>query len=181
MSVNQEHDNTKGVIINFTGDGRGKSSAAFGLAVRHAGYGKKAAVIQFIKSRIDCGEFNFIKNLNSPLLSIICCGCGFTFENSESANRRAAQTGWQSAGEILQNGDVTLLILDELNHILNLQLLPVEEVLTQLQNRRPDLNVVITGRNAPNELLNICDSISLIQDVKHYYHSGVAAIAGVDY
>ncbi|MEG1979982.1 MAG: cob(I)yrinic acid a,c-diamide adenosyltransferase [Victivallaceae bacterium] len=179
--MNQERHEKTSVIINFTGDGRGKSSAAFGIAMRHAGYGKKAAIIQFIKQQTDCGEFKFIKKCNSPFLGISCCGCGFTFEHSDDENRSAAQAGWQLAQEALQSGDITMLVLDEFNHILNLQLLPPAEILSALQNRRPDLNVIITGRNAPEALLEICDCVSVVEDVKHYYSSGAAAIAGVDY
>jgi cob(I)alamin adenosyltransferase len=171
----------KGLLIVFTGTGKGKTTAALGMALRAAGHGMRVLILQFIKGGWRYGELDALERF--PEIEIRTLGTGFTWkkENLEE-DRVLAQQGWEIAAGVLAQGDVDLLILDELNIVMAYGLLPLEPVLRVLQERAPELHVVVTGRNAPPELLDLADLVTEMRQVKHPYHDqGIVAQKGVEF
>ncbi len=168
-----------GVLIVNTGNGKGKSSAAFGMLARALGHGMRAAVIQFGKARTATGEELFFRKIMNDDYHVM--GAGFTWETQDKEQDiRAAQAAWQTACEYLNNEEYDLVILDELNIILKHQYLDLNDVLTRLQQRPTMQHVVVTGRAAKAELIDIADTVSDIQNIKHAYKAGVCAQQGVE-
>ncbi|MDD3155529.1 MAG: cob(I)yrinic acid a,c-diamide adenosyltransferase [Victivallaceae bacterium] len=170
------------ILLNYTGNGKGKTSAAFGLALRALGRGWPIAVIQFCKTDMETGEFRFFHS-HFPEIEFLHAGCGFTWDSNFTLedHRRAAQAGWRRAEALLQDPHLRLLVLDELNMALAFGHLELVPVLHALKTRAPQLNVVATGRDAPAELLEISDLVSNIEEVKHPFQKGVAAMEGIDF
>ncbi|HTX01111.1 MAG TPA: cob(I)yrinic acid a,c-diamide adenosyltransferase [Acidimicrobiales bacterium] len=168
------------VVLVNTGDGKGKSSAAFGVMARGWARGWRVGVVQFMKSGTwQTGERKLAAHLGIDWWTL---GDGFTWESSdldESAakNRHA----WQVARQKLSSGDYDLLILDELTYVVNYGWLPVEEVTGGIAGRSPSTNVVVTGRDAPPELVELADTVTEMRVVKHAYSTGVAAMKGIEY
>ena len=165
-----------GLIYNFTGNGKGKTSAALGVALRALGWGWNIAFLQFVKGDRETGEKRFFERY---FPEIEFTQLGFTRTCYDHVG--AAQAGWERAAELLHSFSGELLILDELNIALAQELISVDSVISALQTKRADLNVVITGRGAPPELLAICDLVSELGEIKHPYKSGVPARKGLDY
>ncbi len=172
----------RGLLLNITGDGKGKSTAAFGTLFRALGYGWQAAVVQFIKDGRPTGEAAMAARLPEQL-RWHRCGGGFSFRPGAdaAADRQLAFDGWRLAQSYLAGGDVDLLILDELNIALQLNWLDLAAVVDALQRRPAWLHVIVTGRNAPAALLDISDLVSEIKDVRHPYAKGIAAQSGIDF
>ena len=171
----------KGLLIVFTGTGKGKTTAALGMALRAAGHGMRVLILQFIKGGWRYGELDALERF--PEIEIRTLGTGFTWkkENLEE-DRVLAQQGWEITAGVLERGEVDLLILDELNIVMAYGLLPLEPVLRALRERTPELHVVVTGRNAPPELLDAADLVTEMRQVKHPYHDqGIAAQKGVEF
>ncbi len=168
----------KGLLYNFTGNGKGKTSAALGIALRALGWNWKIAVLQFLKSDMETGEQRFFRKY-FPDVIFEDLGLGLT--NIPGDHSGYASRGWEKAREMLQHFDGELLILDELNVALALGYLDPQEVVQALRNRQENLNVVITGRNSPPELLAISDLISDISEIKHPFQRGVMACEGLDF
>jgi len=168
----------RGLTIVHTGNGKGKSTAAFGMVTRMLGHGKRCVVVQFIKS----GDTATERNLRCPLLQWHRCGEGFTWDTQNRAGDiDAVRTGWEIAVQAMQNPEVSLVLLDELNIALAFDYLPVAEAIAALRARRPHQHVVITGRDAPAELIEYADLVTEMREVKHPYKSGVQAQAGIEY
>lgn len=167
-----------GLIYNFTGDGKGKSSAAFGVIIRALGWHWKVAVLQFIKSKRETGERNFFAEY-FPDIIFESCGLGLTSRAGDHAG--FAHAGWERAAQLLQNFDGELLVLDELNIALAHGFLDSKVVREALKNRKSSLNVIITGRNSPPEILDVSDLVSEINVIKHPYQNGIMAQKGLDY
>ena len=165
-------------IYVFTGDGKGKTSAALGTVVRALGWNWRVAVLQFMKSDRDTGERLFFKRF-FPQLLFEDLGLGRSCKPGE--HKAAAQAGWFRAAELLQKFDGELLVLDELNVTLGKGYLELPDVLQVLRERRAGLNVVVTGRYAPPEVLELADLVSSIEEVKHPFQSGIPAQKGLDY
>jgi len=166
------------LVIVHTGNGKGKSTAAFGMLVRSLGHGRRCAVIQFIKS----GDNSTERLLRSPLLSWHWAGDGFTWDTQNRASDTArCREGWAVACDLLRDPEVKFLLLDELNIALAYQYLPVAEVITALQSRAAGKHVVITGRGAPPELIAAADLVTEMTDVKHPFAAGVRAQAGIEF
>lgn len=171
---------SKGLILIHTGIGKGKSTAAFGLLARALGHGMKAAVVQFVKSRSDSGEEAFFRN--APNLSWHVMGDGFTWETQNPKQDLAtARKAWELVCGYLRDETVNLVILDEFTYALKYGWLTIEEVATALKNRPPMQHVVITGRAAPPALIELADTVSEANLVKHAFQAGVQAMPGIEW
>jgi cob(I)alamin adenosyltransferase len=171
----------KGLLIVHTGTGKGKSTAAWGLALRCLGHGLKLGVVQFVKGRRDTGERFFLARF-PELVEVKVMGEGFTWETQDrERDIAAARAAWDAAKAMLQDPALHLVILDELNIVLRKDYLPLAEVIEGLQARRPDLHVVVTGRNARPELIEAADLVTEMTLIKHPFRAGVKAQQGVEY
>jgi cob(I)alamin adenosyltransferase len=170
----------KGLIIVNTGAGKGKTTAALGLAFRALGQGLKVGIVQFIKGAIPTGEAALAKQLN--LLEMHTLGDGFTW-NTQDRERdiASARKAWDKAVALLRDESVGLVILDELNIVLKYDYLPLTEVLAELKAKRPMLHVVITGRNAKDELIELADLVTEMKLIKHPYRQGIKPQRGIEY
>ncbi len=168
----------RGLTIVHTGNGKGKSTAAFGMVTRMLGHGKRCVVVQFIKS----GDAATERNLRCPQLAWHRCGEGFTWDTQNRAGDiDAVRTGWAIALQAMQDPGVSLVLLDELNIALAFDYLPVDEVIAALRERQPHQHVIFTGRDAPAELIDHADLVTEMREVKHPYRAGVQAQAGIEY
>ncbi|GGG31442.1 cob(I)yrinic acid a,c-diamide adenosyltransferase [Chelatococcus composti] len=171
----------KGLLIVNTGPGKGKSTAAFGLMLRALGHGWKVGVVQFIKGTWDTGERRAVERF-ADLVEWHVMGEGFTWETQDKARDiAAASRAWDKARELMARDDIRLVILDELNIALRYNYLPLEEVVATLAARRPDLHVVVTGRNAKPEMIAAADLVTEAALVKHHFNAGVKAQEGIEY
>ena len=171
----------KGLLIVHTGTGKGKSTAAFGLVMRAIGHGFRVGVVQFVKGRWQTGERAVLDRF-PDLVTIRTMGEGFTWETQDRARDiRAARAAWDEAKQMLADPAYKLIVLDELNIVLRYDYLPIDEVAAALAARPPDLHVVVTGRNAKPELIEIADLVTEMTLVKHPFRSGVKAQAGIEY
>ena len=171
----------KGLLIVHTGSGKGKSTAGFGLLMRALGHGWPVGVVQFIKGTWETGERAAIARF-ADLVSWHVMGEGFTWETQDKARDiAAARAGWGKVRELMDDPRIRLLLLDELNIALRYDYLPLDEVVATLRARRPDLHVVVTGRNARPELIEAADLVTEMKLVKHHYEAGVKAQAGIEF
>jgi cob(I)alamin adenosyltransferase len=170
-----------GLLVVFTGNGKGKTTAALGMALRAAGHGMRTLILQFIKGGRRYGELDALARL--PEVHLKQLGTGFTWNKENlDEDRELARLGWQEAASAIQQGEYQMIILDELNIVLDYGLLPLGPVLDALRNRPPSLHVVVTGRNAPQELLDLADLATEMRPIKHPYHDqGIHAQQGVEY
>jgi cob(I)alamin adenosyltransferase len=169
----------KGLLLVLTGNGKGKSSSAFGMVARSLGYGYSVGVAQFLKSRRDTGEEAFLGA--QTLVDWQVLGDGFTWDTQDkAADRASAERGWAVAQAMLRNPSLHLVVLDELTYLLNYAYLDAQQVCADLQARPAHQHVVITGRAAPECLLELADTISEIADVKHAFRAGIRAQNGID-
>lgn len=170
----------RGVLILLKGNGKGKSSSAFGTMARSMGHGKRCAVIQFIKGRSETGEFKLFKD--HPLVDWHIMGSGFTWETQDKQQDiAAAQKAWALAEELLQDDSYDMLVFDEMSYMFKYGYLDIEPVVTALQARPKMQNVMITGRTMATPLQDIADTISVIQDERHAFRLGVKAQQGIEF
>ena len=170
----------RGVTILLRGNGKGKSSSAFGTMMRTLGHGKKAAVVQFVKGRIETGEYKFFKEY--PGLDWHGMGHGFTWETKDKANDiAAAEQAWGITQGLLQDPSIDMLVLDEMAYVFKYNYLPLEPVLEALANRPHHQTVIITGRVMPEALVEYADTISTVKDDGHAFRIGVKAQAGIEF
>lgn len=170
---------TRGLLLVLTGNGKGKSSSAFGMAARALGHGMRVAVFQFIKGSGGAGEQAYF--LRDPRVRWEECGEGFTWETQDrTRDIAAAHAGWDKARQALADPAVGLIVLDEMTYLFKYGYLDLAEVLPVLQTRPAMQHVVVTGRGAPQALIDAADTVSEIADVKHAFRAGVAAQAGID-
>nr|WP_298794266.1 cob(I)yrinic acid a,c-diamide adenosyltransferase [uncultured Acetobacter sp.] len=171
----------KGLLMVHTGPGKGKSTAAFGLALRTVGYGRRVVVVQFIKGAWDTGERRALEHFNG-LVEFHSLGEGFTWETQDRARDIAAcQQAWAVAKDALSRPDVALVVLDELNIALRYDYLSLPEVLAAFAARPPGQHVVVTGRNAKPDLIDAADLVTEMALVKHHFRDGVRAQQGVEF
>lgn len=171
----------KGLVIVHTGTGKGKSTAAWGLAMRCLGHGLKLGVVQFVKGRSVPGERKFLERF-PELVTIKVMGEGFTWETQDRARDiAAAEAAFAEVKQMLQDPDLHLLILDELNIVLRYDTLQVADVLAALAAKRPSLHVVITGRNAKPELIEAADLVTEMKLIKHPFRQGIKGQLGVEF
>ena len=170
----------RGLLVVYTGAGKGKTTAALGIAFRALGRSLPVAVVQFVKGKWKTGERLFAERL--PELTFLVMGRGFTWNSDDlSRDREAAQQAWKRAAELIAAGDHAVVVLDELTYVLNYGFVPVDEVLTTLERRPSHVHVVITGRNAPEALLAQADLVTDMQNIKHPFTTGRRAQIGIDY
>ncbi|MBN9018566.1 MAG: cob(I)yrinic acid a,c-diamide adenosyltransferase [Rhizobiales bacterium] len=172
----------KGLLIVHTGKGKGKSTAAFGIIFRSLGYGFPVAVVQFVKGSWETGERLALERFGD-LVTINRLGEGFTWETQDRArDMAAARQAWETAKSLIRQGDHHVVLLDELNIVLRYDYLPLDEVITFLREEKPhDLHVIITGRNAPDQLIEIADLVTEMEMIKHPFRSGVKAQKGIEF
>lgn len=171
----------RGVAILLTGNGKGKSSSAFGMVMRALGYGYKVAVVQFIKGEQLSGEEIYLRE-HCPQVTFHQMGTGFTWDTQDrSADMAAAEKTWALAKPLLQDDSYHLVVLDELTYMLAYDYLEEDDVISTLANRPAGQSVVVTGRGGGKRLQETMDTVSEVKDVKHAFTQGVAARRGVDY
>jgi cob(I)alamin adenosyltransferase len=169
----------RGVIVVATGNGKGKSTSGFGMAARALGHGMQVGIVQFIKGSFSTGEEAFFRRFAEVRYHVM--GEGYTWE-TQDRNRdiEKARAAWDKAAAMLQDAEVNLVFLDELNIVLKLGYLSVSEVIETLQRRPPLQHVVITGRGAPPELIEVADTVTEMRPIKHAFDAGVRAQKGVE-
>ena len=176
-------ENTTGLLMVNTGDGKGKTTCALGLIIRAAGQGLNCCLIQFMKSRNDrYGEHNSLEKLG---VEVHTMGDGFTWdtENPEQDIKTSEET-WKLCVEKMRSGEYDLLVFDELVYVLDYKFLDVEQVLSEIKSIREDqpaLHVVLTGRNAPDQLIEEADLVTEMKEVKHPFHAGIYAQQGIEF
>ena len=169
----------KGVLIVFTGNGKGKSTAAFGTATRAVGHGKTVGVAQFIKGQWDNGEYNTLHPLG---VEFHIMGTGFTWETqNREADIAAAQAVWTESKRMLADAHYDLVVLDELTYMLAYHYLDTDEVIAAIRERPAQQSVIVTGRGCHAQLLELADTVSELRPVKHAFDSGIQAQAGIDW
>ncbi|GGB54658.1 cob(I)alamin adenolsyltransferase/cobinamide ATP-dependent adenolsyltransferase [Roseibium aquae] len=172
----------KGLVIVNTGKGKGKSTAGFGIIFRSLGHGHRVGVVQFVKGRIDTGERLALQRFHD-LVTIKRMGEGFTWETQDrQRDIAAARQAWEAAKEMITSGDYRMVLCDELNIVLRYDYLDIAEVVDFLKNDKPeDVHVVITGRNAKDELIEVADLVTDMTQVKHPFRSGVKPQEGIEF
>jgi cob(I)alamin adenosyltransferase len=174
-------DEERGLIILLTGDGKGKSSSAFGMVMRSLGYGYKVGVIQFIKGAQLSGEEIFIRDKH-PEVYFYQMGTGFTWDTQDrDGDIAAAEATWAHAEKLLQDDSYHLVVLDEMTYMLAYKYLDEERILKALQQRPREQTVVVTGRGGGKAIREIADTVAEINDQKHAYRAGIKARKGVDF
>jgi cob(I)alamin adenosyltransferase len=171
----------KGLLIVHTGKGKGKSTAAFGMALRCVGHGMRVGVVQFVKGAWNTGERTVLEHF-PDLVTIRAMGEGFTWETQDRERDIAhARAGWEEAKMMLADPSYRMVLLDELNIVLRYDYLPLDEVLRVLKDRPEGKHVVVTGRNAREEMIEAADLVTEMEQVKHPFRSGVKAQAGIEF
>lgn len=170
----------RGLILLNTGDGKGKTTAAIGIAFRALGHGLRVGMLQFIKGKWKTGERKLGEQ--TPGLTWLTMGRGFTWESENlDRDREAARDAWRTAREWLAGGAFDIVIFDEITYVVNYGFVPVGEVVVALQNRRTGLHVILTGRAAPPEIITVADVVTEMHPLKHPYAEGVRAQKGVEF
>lgn len=172
----------KGLVIVFTGDGKGKTTAAIGTALRALGRGMNVSIIQFIKGRSDTGESIFAKRLK-PGMEFITAGIGFVSRSDKNINehKEVAKNAFDMARQRINSGFWDLVILDEINNAVRLGLLDIGDVLDLIRKKPEKLHLILTGRDAHPSLVEAADMVTEMRSVKHPYERGQKAEAGIDY
>ncbi|ELY4373739.1 cob(I)yrinic acid a,c-diamide adenosyltransferase [Cronobacter sakazakii] len=169
----------RGIVIVFTGNGKGKTTAAFGTVARAVGHGKKAAVIQFIKGEWPNGERNLLEP-HGVKFQVMATGFTWDTQNRES-DTAACQAVWQHGKRMLADASLDLVVLDELTYMVAYDYLALEEVLTALRERPAHQTVIITGRGCHRDILEYADTVSELRPMKHAFDAGIKAQIGIDY
>ncbi len=171
----------KGLVIVITGDGKGKTTSAFGQALRATGQGYKVCIIQFMKGRA-YGEVLAVRKY-LPTITLYQFGLDSFVMRDDPAtvDMELAQQGFEKAKEIIASGEYDMVILDEINVVMDFGLVPDYEILEMVKNKPPELDLVMTGRYAPESLKALADTVSEVKEVKHHYAAGVKNRAGIEY
>ena len=171
----------RGLLIVHTGKGKGKSTAAMGMAMRCVGHGMRVAIVQFVKGVWETGERDVLAKFPDQV-TIRAMGEGFSWETQDrQRDLAAARQAWDAAKELMADPSYKMVILDELNIVLRYDNLPLDEVVETLRNRPRDLHVVVTGRNAKEALIEAADLVTEMEMIKHPFRSGVKAQIGVEF
>ncbi|MBF0312311.1 MAG: cob(I)yrinic acid a,c-diamide adenosyltransferase [Oligoflexia bacterium] len=168
-----------GITIVYTGDGKGKTTAALGLCFRALGYGMKCAIVQFIKSNTSTGEYKFAEN--TPLVEIHTMGDGFVYDPNDADAKAAAVAAWNKAKALITDPKYDVIILDEITYAFKLNFLSVNELISVLSRRPASMSVVITGRNCPQEIMDVVDLVTEMKMQKHPFNVGKKAVRGIDF
>ena len=172
---------TGGLLVVHTGKGKGKSTAAFGMICRGIGHGMRVGVVQFVKGKWETGEKKVLEAF-SDQVTIHTMGEGFTWD-TQDLNRdiTAAQAAWEQAKLMMNDPSYSMVLMDELNIVLRYDYLELEEVLRTLSNKRKELHVIVTGRNAKEQLIEAADLVTEMTMIKHPFRSGFKAQAGIEF
>lgn len=176
---------SRGIVLVNTGDGKGKSTAAFGLAIRAAGHGQRVGVVQFIKGTWNTGEQRALQRF--PEIEHVVSGDGFTWNTQDREKDIASvRRGWEIALSMIEDSrgpdpKFSVIVLDELNVAIGMNYLPVEEVVEALTNKPDELTICVTGRGAKQELIEVADTVSEMRPIKHAYEAGIKARRGVEF
>jgi cob(I)alamin adenosyltransferase len=171
----------RGLLIVHTGKGKGKSTAAFGMVFRAIGHNYRVGIVQFVKGAWGTGERDVLENY-PELVTINAMGEGFTWDTQDrQRDLAAARAAWEQAKAMIADPQYKMVLLDELNIVLRYDYLPLDEVLEVLRNKPRDLHVIVTGRNAKDELIEIADLVTEMTEIKHPFRSGVKAQPGIEF
>lgn len=173
-------DDNRGLLLVYTGNGKGKTTAAWGTVTRALGYGYGVGVVQFIKGTWECGERNCLERDENLKVAIMATGFTWETQNRES-DRAACQKVWQEAEQMLADPERYLVVLDEITYMLKFGYLDIEAVVTALENRPAEQTVIVTGRNAHRDLIAMADTVTEMQETRHAFNSGLLARRGIDY
>jgi len=174
-------DTERGVAILITGNGKGKTSSAFGMVMRALGYGMKVGVVQFIKGEQLSGEEIYLRD-HCPQVEFHQMGTGFTWDTQDrSGDIAAAKSTWVLARAMLQDASIDLVVLDELTYMIAFDYLPEDDIIEAIRSRPREQSVVVTGRGGGTALQEVMDTISEVKEVRHAYNNGIKARRGVDY
>jgi len=176
-------ENTKGLLMVNTGDGKGKTTASIGLLVRAAGRGLKCCMIQFMKSKTDrYGEHESLEKLG---IEVHTMGAGFTWDTKDRAvDIETSRETWELCRSKMETGDYDLLVFDEIVYVLDYKFLDLDEVLSEIKKVReaqPHLHIVMSGRNAPQALVDAADLVTEMKEIKHPFHAGIYAQQGIEF
>ena len=170
----------QGLVIVYTGHGKGKTTAALGIVFRALGRGMRVGVVQFIKGKWKTGERTFAEGLQG--LEFHVMGLGFTWDSDDlSRDKAAAAAAWDVARGFIASGERDVVVLDEITYAFHYGFIPLDDVLAALRSRPPHVHVVVTGRNAPEALVEAADLVTEMKPVKHPYERGIPAQIGVDF
>lgn len=170
----------RGVVIVHTGEGKGKTTAAFGVALRAAGHGQRVGIVQFIKGKWKTGEQAALARI--PEITHVISGDGFTWDTQDrDQDIASAQKGWLAAKTMIENGEFEVVILDEICVALHYDYLDTSEVAGALQSKPEPVSIIVTGRNAPQAVIDIADTVTEHRLVKHAYEAGIRARKGVEF
>jgi cob(I)alamin adenosyltransferase len=171
----------KGLLIVHTGKGKGKSTAAFGMVFRAIGHGFRVGIVQFVKGAWGTGERDVLERFPEQV-TIRAMGEGFTWDTQDrQRDIAAARAAWDLAKAMIADPDYDMVLLDELNIVLRYDYLPLDEVLAVLKDKPADLHVIVTGRNAKDELIEIADLVTEMTEIKHPFRAGVKAQKGIEF
>lgn len=180
--VVRKNDEKKGLIIVNTGNGKGKTTAAFGLALRSLGTGMTVAIIQFIKGKWKSGEVEGLRKAFPGQVEIHQMGDGFTWETQNfEKDVASAETAWKKCKEFLFDEKTDVVIFDEINYVLKYNFLPVGDVIEALRQKPPMKHVVLTGGSAPDELIDLADLVTEMRCIKHPFEKGIMAQKGIEF
>lgn len=170
----------KGLMVVLTGNGKGKSSSAFGMLARSVGHGLRCGVVQFIKGQWECGEQLLFAD--DPLVEFHVMNTGFTWETQDrDKDIAAAELTWKHAERLLADPACQVVLLDEITYMLTYGYLETDRVLKALRERPAQQHVIVTGRNANQQLIDLADTVSEVRDIKHAFNSGIRVQKGIDY
>jgi len=173
-------ENKKGLLIIYTGNGKGKTTAALGQMLRARGWNLRTVMFQFIKNTgLDAGEHRAAQELG---LDIRPLGTGFTWDSKDQTRARAlAYEQWQNCQKALLSGKFDMILIDEISYPLNSDWIPLSEVLDNIQRRPEGMHVLLTGRNMPQQIIDIADLVTEMKEVKHHYQHGIKAQKGIEF
>lgn len=180
-----ESQQQKGLVLVYTGNGKGKTTAALGVAIRATGRGKRVLMIQFIKSpHATSGEKIMFERIGIEMHQV---GIGFTWTKTPEEHREALKKAWRFTKEKVNSGEYDVVILDELNNALAItsfpveDVLPLDEVVELIQNRPKTMHLIITGRDANEKIIAAADLVTEMKEIKHYYQDGIPAVKGIEF
>lgn len=171
----------RGVAVLVTGNGKGKTSSAFGMVIRALGHGQKVGIVQFIKGAQDCGEVDFLR-AHCPEVYVYQMGTGFTWNTQDkTSDIAAAEATWAEALKLLKDPNYDLVVLDEITYMLGYKYLDRIDVIDAITSRPKEQSVIVTGRGGGKELRAAMDTVSEVKDIQHAFRNGIKARKGVDY
>lgn len=180
-----EQSRREGLVHLYTGNGKGKTTAALGLALRALGRDLQVAVLQFLKrTKLRTGEVVFAEKMGGPLKIMQFGASRFATREEKQMVAESGQTiekGWEVARELVAGGEYDLVVLDEITHVVNKGLIPLEELVALIREKAPSVELVLTGRNAPQGLIDVCHYVTEMREIKHPFNTGIRAREGTEY